>query len=72
VGPRAGLDRCEKSCPHRIRFPDRPARSQSLYRLNYVAQRSSSSSSSLNGGGRSGSHTGNSSYSRIRDFSEKC
>ena len=27
VGPRAGLDGCGKSLPHRIRFPDRPARS---------------------------------------------
>jgi hypothetical protein len=43
VGPRAGLDRCEKSRPHRdfffnkliLRSPDRPARSQSLYRLSY-------------------------------------
>jgi hypothetical protein len=31
VGPRVGLDVCEKSRPHR----DRPARSQSLYRLSY-------------------------------------
>jgi hypothetical protein len=30
VGPRAGLD-----APTRIRSPDRPARSQSLYRLSY-------------------------------------
>ena len=35
VGPRAGLDRCGKSRPTRIRSPDRPARSQSLYRLSY-------------------------------------
>jgi hypothetical protein len=28
VGPRAGLDRCGKSRPTGIRFPDRPARSQ--------------------------------------------
>ena len=35
-GPRAGLDRCGKSRhPTGIRFPDRPARSQSLYRLSY-------------------------------------
>jgi hypothetical protein len=27
VGPRAGLDGCEKSRPHWIRSPDRPARS---------------------------------------------
>ena len=26
-----------KSCPHRDSIPDRPARSQSLYRLNYPA-----------------------------------
>ena len=37
VGPRAGLDRCEKSRPTGIRSPDRPARSQSLYRLRYRA-----------------------------------
>jgi hypothetical protein len=37
VGPRAGLDRCEKSRPTGIRFPDRQARSQSLYRLSYRA-----------------------------------
>jgi hypothetical protein len=32
VGPRAGLDGCGNS-----RSPDRPARSQSLYRLSYPA-----------------------------------
>ena len=38
VGPRAGLDRCGKSRPPTgIRSPDRPARSQSLYRLSYTA-----------------------------------
>ena len=37
VGLRAGLDRCGKSCPTRIRSPDRPARRQSLYRLRYPA-----------------------------------
>jgi hypothetical protein len=41
VGPRAGLDVSEKSRPHRdfflIRFPDRPARNQALYRLSYPA-----------------------------------
>ena len=36
-GPRAGLDRCGKSRPTGIRSPDRPARSQSLYRLSYPA-----------------------------------
>jgi hypothetical protein len=35
VGPRAGLDVCDKSRPTGIRSPDRPARSQSLYRLSY-------------------------------------
>jgi hypothetical protein len=35
VGPRAGLDVCEKSLPTGIRSPDHPARSQSLYRLSY-------------------------------------
>ena len=34
VGPRAGLDRCGKSHPHRDSITDRPARSQSLYRLS--------------------------------------
>jgi hypothetical protein len=38
VGPKAGLDRCGKSRPTGIRSPDRPARSQSLYRLSYPAQ----------------------------------
>ena len=37
VSPRAGMDRCEKSLPHRDSIPDRPARSQSLYRLSYRA-----------------------------------
>jgi hypothetical protein len=35
VGPRAGLDVCEKSRPTGIGSPDRPARSQSPYRLSY-------------------------------------
>ena len=35
VGSRAGLDGCGKSRPTGIRSPDRPARSQSLYRLRY-------------------------------------
>ena len=36
VSPRAGLDGCgEFRPPTRIRFPDRPARSESLYRLSY-------------------------------------
>jgi hypothetical protein len=35
VGPRAGLDVCENSRPTGIRYSDRPARSQSLYRLSY-------------------------------------
>ena len=36
VGPRAGLDGCEKSRPpNEIRSPDGPARSESLYRLSY-------------------------------------
>ena len=35
MGPRAGLDGCGKSRPSTtgIRSPDRPARSQSLYRI---------------------------------------
>jgi hypothetical protein len=42
VSPRAGLDVCEKSRPSRdffFRPPDRPARSQLLYRLSYPAHR---------------------------------
>jgi hypothetical protein len=35
VGPRAGLDMCGKSRPTGIWSPDRPACSQSLYRLSY-------------------------------------
>ena len=35
MGPTAGLERCGKSVPTGIRFPDRPARTQSLYRLSY-------------------------------------
>ena len=35
VGPRAGLDGRGKSRPNGIRSPDRPARSESLYRLSY-------------------------------------
>jgi hypothetical protein len=38
VGPRAGLDagaRRKILCPYRGSNPDRPARSQSLYCLNY-------------------------------------
>ena len=35
VGPRAGLDGCGKSLPHRDSIPDRPAHSESLYRLSY-------------------------------------
>jgi len=40
VGPRAGLDRWGKSRPPTgIRSPDRPARSQSVYRLSYLLAR---------------------------------
>jgi hypothetical protein len=35
VGPRAGLDGCGKSRPHRESIPDIPARSESPYRLHY-------------------------------------
>jgi hypothetical protein len=35
VGPTAALNGCGKSRPTGIRFPDRRARSESLYRLNY-------------------------------------
>ena len=39
VGPRARLDRCGKSRLTGVRSPDRPARSQSLYRLSYPAHK---------------------------------
>ena len=39
-GPQAGVDRCGKSRPTGIRSPDRPVRSQSLYRLSYPAHTS--------------------------------
>ena len=35
VGPRACLDGCSESRPHRDSNPDRPARSKSLYWLSY-------------------------------------
>ena len=35
VGPRVGLDGCGKSRSHRYSIPDRPTRSESLYRLSY-------------------------------------
>jgi hypothetical protein len=35
VDPRADLDRCQISRPTGIRSPDRPSRSESLYRLSY-------------------------------------
>ena len=35
MGPRTGLDGCGKSGPNGIRSPDRPASSESLYRLRY-------------------------------------
>jgi len=35
LGPRAGLDGCRKLSATRIWLPDRPARSESLYRLRY-------------------------------------
>jgi hypothetical protein len=37
VGPRAGLDRWENLAPTGVQSPERPARSQSLYRLRYPA-----------------------------------
>ena len=37
VGHRAGLDGCGKSRPTGIRSPDRPARSESQYRLTTPA-----------------------------------
>ena len=41
VGFRADLDRCWKFRPTRIRSSDRPARSESLYRLSYTGSSSS-------------------------------
>ena len=38
MGPRTGLEECGKSHPTGIRTPDRPARSESLYRLRYPDQ----------------------------------
>jgi len=35
VGPRIGPDGCGKSRSHMASIPDRPARSESLYRLRY-------------------------------------
>jgi hypothetical protein len=36
MGPKDGLDVCGKSRPPTgIRYPDRPARSESLYRIRY-------------------------------------
>ena len=35
VGPRPGMDGCEKARPYHDSIPDRPARSESLYRLSY-------------------------------------
>jgi hypothetical protein len=40
VGPRAGLDVCEKSHPHWDSIPEPSAHSQSLYRLSYPAHSS--------------------------------
>jgi len=40
MGPRAGLDGAENLFPPRDSIPDRPARSQSLYRLSYRAHTS--------------------------------
>ena len=39
VGPGIGLDRCGKLAPTDIRSLDRPARSESLYRLSYPGPR---------------------------------
>jgi len=44
VGPRAGLDGRKISPPTGTRSPDRPARSQSLYRLVYPAPQFTKSS----------------------------
>jgi len=39
VGPKASVDRCGKSRPHRGSIPDRPGHSESLYRLSYRGPR---------------------------------
>ena len=39
VGPRAALDGCRKSRFYRDSIPDRPARSESLYRLRHPSPR---------------------------------
>jgi hypothetical protein len=39
VGPRAGLDGCGNISFTGIRSPDRPARSESVYRLSYPGPR---------------------------------
>jgi hypothetical protein len=36
VDSRVGLERCGKSCPHQYSIQDRPAHSESLYRLIYT------------------------------------
>ena len=36
MGPRAGLEGCGNHAPTGIRSPDRPVRSESLYRLSYI------------------------------------
>ena len=38
MGPRAGLDGCGTSRPHRDSNPDRPARSESLYRPTFTVR----------------------------------
>ena len=47
VDLRAGLDGCGKTRPTGIRSPDRPAGSESLYRLSYPGPRSGLSEKSL-------------------------
>jgi hypothetical protein len=49
VGPRAVLDVREKSRPTGIRSPDRPARSQSLYRQSYSGPKPYYTDVELNG-----------------------
>ena len=39
MSPKAVLNRCGKSRPTGIRSPDRPARSELLYRLSYTGPR---------------------------------
>jgi hypothetical protein len=70
VDPKAGLDVCEKSRPTGIRSPDRPARSQSLYRLSYPAHLMSQVAEENTGSLNAPSLVGN--KQACRRFGEAC